>query len=117
MTRSERSLDPYTVGKHTLVAIGHLDEIRRTEPSSPLGGAGFGSPISPTPTSELEDLNTAFRSLSDAAPLFMALFLHDIDNQIQTIRRPVQKKQSASHPNLGSMHNRRMIFAFSFENT
>jgi [protein-PII] uridylyltransferase len=102
MTRSERSLDPYTVGKHTLVAIGHLDEIRRTEPSSPLGGAGFGSPISPTPTSELEDLNTAFRSLSDAAPLFMALFLHDID------------KPDPNHPTTGAEKAERIAPEFGF---
>ena len=90
MTRSERSLDPYTVGKHTLVAIGHLDEIRLAEPSSPFGGAGFGSPVSPSPTSELEELNTAFRSLSDSSPLYMALFLHDID------------KPDPSHPMTGA---------------
>ena len=102
MTRSERSLDPYTVGKHTLVAIGHLDEIRRTEPSSPFGGAGFGSPISPSPTSELEDLNTAFRSLSDAAPLYVALFLHDID------------KPDPNHPATGAEKAERIAPEFGF---
>ena len=102
MTRSERSLDPYTVGKHTLVAIGHLDEIRRTEPSSPFGGGGFGSPISPSPTSELEDLNTAFRSLSDAAPLYMALFLHDID------------KPDPTHPATGAEKAERIAPEFGF---
>ena len=102
MTRSERSLDPYTVGKHTLVAIGHLDEIRRTEPSSSFGGAGFGSPISPSPTSELEGLNTAFRSLSDAAPLFMALFLHDID------------KPDPNHPTTGAEKAERIAPEFGF---
>ena len=102
MTRSERSLDPYTVGKHTLVAIGHLDEIRRTEPSSPFGGGGFGSPISPSPTSELEDLNTAFRSLSDPAPLYMALFLHDID------------KPDPNHPATGAEKAERIAPEFGF---
>ncbi len=104
MTRSERSLDPYTVGKHTLVAIGHLDEIRRTEPSSPFGGggAGFGSPVSPSPTSELEDLNTAFRSLSDAAPLYIALFLHDID------------KPDPTHPATGAEKAERIAPEFGF---
>ena len=102
MTRSERSLDPYTVGKHTLVAIGHLDEIRRTEPSSPFGGGGFGSPISPSPTSELEDLNTAFRSLSDPAPLYMALFLHDID------------KPDPTHPATGAEKAERIAPEFGF---
>ena len=102
MTRSERSLDPYTVGKHTLVAIGHLDEIRRTEPSSPFGGGGFGSPLSPSPTSELEDLNTAFRSLSDAAPLYMALFLHDID------------KPDPTHPATGAEKAERIAPEFGF---
>ena len=102
MTRSERSLDPYTVGKHTLVAIGHLDEIRRTEPSSPFGGGGFGSPISPSPASELEDLNTAFRSLSDAAPLYMALFLHDID------------KPDPTHPATGAEKAERIAPEFGF---
>ena len=102
MTRSERSLDPYTVGKHTLVAIGHLDEIRRTELSSSFGGAGFGSPISPSPTSELEGLNTAFRSLSDAAPLFMALFLHDID------------KPDPNHPTTGAEKAERIAPEFGF---
>ena len=33
MMRSERSLDPYTVGKHTLAAIEHLDEIGQVERS------------------------------------------------------------------------------------
>ena len=102
MTRSERSLDPYTVGKHTLVAIGHLDEIRATEPSSPLGGAGFGSPVSPSPTSELEGLNTAFRSLSDPTPLYMALFLHDID------------KPDPKHPATGAEKAERIAPEFGF---
>ena len=102
MTRSERSLDPYTVGKHTLVAIGHLDEIRLAEPSSPFGGAGFGSPVSPSPTSELEELNTAFRSLSDSSPLYMALFLHDID------------KPDPSHPMTGAEKAERIAPEFGF---
>ena len=103
MTRSERSLDPYTVGKHTLVAIGYLDEIRQTESSSPFGGAGgFGSPVSPSPTSELEELNTAFRSLSDPSPLYMALFLHDID------------KPDPSHPMTGAEKAERIAPGFGF---
>ena len=102
MTRSERSLDPYTVGKHTLVAIGHLDEIRATEPSSPFGGARFGSPMSPSPASELEDLNTAFRSLSDPTPLYMALFLHDID------------KPDPTHPATGAEKAERIAPEFGF---
>ena len=102
MTRSERSLDPYTVGKHTLVAIGYLDEIRQTEPSSPFGGAGFGSPTSPAPASELEELNTAFRSLSDSSPLYMALFLHDID------------KPDPTHPATGAEKAERIAPEFGF---
>ena len=102
MTRSERSLDPYTVGKHTLVAIGYLDEIRQTEPSSPFGGAGLGSPASPSPTSELEELNTAFRSLSDSSPLYMALFLHDID------------KPDPTHPATGAEKAERIAPEFGF---
>ena len=103
MTRSERSLDPYTVGKHTLVAIGHLDEIRQTEPSSPFGGAQqFGAPIAPSPTSELEDLNAAFRSLSDSTPLYMALFLHDID------------KPDPTHPVTGAEKAERIAPQFGF---
>lgn len=102
MTRSERSLDPYTVGKHTLVAIGYLDEIRQTEPSSPFGGAGFGAPVSPSPTSELEELNTAFRSLSDSSPLYMALFLHDID------------KPDPTHPTTGAEKAERIAPEFGF---
>ena len=100
MTRSERSLDPYTVGKHTLVAIGHLDEIRQTEPSGPFAGAGFGAPMSPT--SELEELNTAFRSLSDSSSLYMALFLHDID------------KPDPSHPMTGAEKAERIAPEFGF---
>ena len=103
MTRSERSLDPYTVGKHTLVAIGHLDEIRGAEPSSPFGAAGgFGSPTAPSPASELEDLNTAFRSLSDPTPLYMALFLHDID------------KPDPTHPMTGAEKAQRIAPEFGF---
>ncbi len=102
MTRSERSLDPYTVGKHTLVAIGYLDEIRQTEPDSPFGGAGFGAPVSPSPTSELEELNTAFRSLSDSSPLYMALFLHDID------------KPDPTHPVTGAEKAERIAPEFGF---
>ncbi len=102
LTRSERSLDPYTVGKHTLVAIGHLDEIRKTEPSQPFGGARFSSPASASPTSELEDLNTAFRSLSDPTPLYMALFLHDID------------KPDPTHPVTGAEKAERIAPEFGF---
>ena len=102
MTRSERSLDPYTVGKHTLVAIGYLDEIRQTEPGSPFGGAGFGAPVSPSPTSELEELNTVFRSLSDSSPLYMALFLHDID------------KPDPTHPVTGAEKAERIAPEFGF---
>ena len=102
MTRSERSLDPYTVGKHTLVAIGYLDEIRQTEPDSPFGGAGLGSPTSPSPTSELEELNTVFRSLSDSSPLYMALFLHDID------------KPDPTHPATGAEKAERIAPEFGF---
>ena len=102
MTRSERSLDPYTVGKHTLVAIGYLDEIRQTEPSTQFGGAGFGSPVSPAPTSELEELNTTFRSLSDSSPLYMALFLHDID------------KPDPTHPATGAEKAERIAPEFGF---
>ncbi len=103
MTRSERSLDPYTVGKHTLVAIGYLDEIRQTESSGPFGGAGgLGSPVSPSPTSELEELNAAFRSLSDASPLYMALFIHDID------------KPDPNHPATGAEKARRIAPEFGF---
>ena len=103
MTRSERSLDPYTVGKHTLVAIGYLDEIRQVESSSPFGGAArLGSPISPSPTSELEELNAAFRALSDPAPLYMALFLHDID------------KPDPKHPATGAEKAERIAPEFGF---
>ena len=103
MTRSERSLDPYTVGKHTLIAIGYLDEIRQTESSSPFGGAGgFGAPVSPSPTSELEELNTAFRALSDPSPLYMALFLHDID------------KPDPTHPMTGAEKAARIAPEFGF---
>lgn len=103
MTRSERSLDPYTVGKHTLVAIGYLDEIRRTEPSSPFGGGGgFGAQMSASPTSELEDLNTAFRALADPTSLYMALFLHDID------------KPDPTHPATGAEKAERIAPEFGF---
>ena len=102
MTRSERSLDPYTVGKHTLVAIGHLDEIRQTEPSSPFGGAQFGAPAASSSTSELENLNTVFRSLSDPTPLYMALFLHDID------------KPDPAHPMTGAEKAERIAPEFGF---
>ncbi len=102
MTRSERSLDPYTVGKHTLVAIGYLDEIRQTEPSSPFGVARMGSVLSSSPASELEELNGAFRSLSDASLLYMALFLHDID------------KPDSRHPETGAEKARRISPAFGF---
>lgn len=102
MTRSERSLDPYTVGKHTLVAIGYLDEIRGTEPSSPFGGTAFGSSTPASPASELEALNTAFRSLADPAPLYMALFLHDVD------------KPDPTHPATGAEKAARIAPTFGF---
>ena len=102
MTRSERSLDPYTVGKHTLVAIGYLDEIRRTESSSTFGTARLGSPMSHSLGSELEELNAAFRSLSDASPLYMALFLHDID------------KPDPNHPGMGAEKAKRIAPEFGF---
>ncbi len=102
MTRSERSLDPYTVGKHTLVAIGHLDEIRRTESSSPFGGARPGQQITPSQNTELEELNTALRSLSDTAPLYMAIFLHDID------------KPDPKHPQTGAEKAKRIAPEFGF---
>ena len=102
MTRSERSLDPYTVGKHTLTAIGHLDEIRRTESSSPFAGPRVGQPMTPSANTELEELNTAFSSLSDSAPLYMALFLHDID------------KPDPAHPKTGAEKARRIAPEFGF---
>lgn len=102
MTRSERSLDPYTVGKHTLAAIGHLDEIRRTESSSPFGGPRAAQPTTPSVNSELEELNTAFRSLSDPAILYMALFLHDID------------KPDPTHPQTGAEKAKRIAPEFGF---
>lgn len=102
MTRSERSLDPYTVGKHTLVAIGHLDEIRQTESSSPFAGPRLGQPMSPSANTELEELNTAFRSLSDTATLYMAIFLHDID------------KPDPAHPKTGAEKAQRIAPEFGF---
>ncbi len=106
LTRSERSQDPYTVGKHTLVAIGYLDEIRQTETSSPFGGArqGWAAPgpsASPANT-ELEELNTVFKSLSDAGLLYMALFLHDID------------KPDPRHPETGAEKAKRIAPEFGF---
>ena len=103
MTRSERSLDPYTVGKHTLVAIGYLDEIRQTESSRLFGGAGgFGAPVSTSATSELAELNAAFRALSDPSLLYMALFLHDID------------KPDPTHPMTGAEKAERIAPEFGF---
>ena len=102
MTRSERSLDPYTVGKHTLIAIGHLDEIRRTESSSLFGGARLGQPMTSSANSEMEELNTAFRSLADPTPLYMALFLHDID------------KPDPAHPQTGAEKAKRIAPEFGF---
>ena len=102
MTRSERSLDPYTVGKHTLSAIGHLDEIRRTESSSPFAGPRVGQPITPSANTELEELNAAFSSLADSAPLYMALFLHDID------------KPDPTHPQTGAEKAKRIAPEFGF---
>lgn len=102
MTRSERSLDPYTVGKHTLTAIGHLDEIRRTESSSPFGGARMGQQMTPSANSELEELSSAFHSLSDPASLYMALFLHDID------------KPDPTHPETGAQKAKHIAPEFGF---
>ena len=102
LTRSERSLDPYTVGKHTLVSIGHLDEIRRTESDSPFGGPRFGQQLAPSANSELEELNTVFRSLADPTPLYMALFLHDID------------KPDPTHPQTGAEKAKRIAPEFGF---
>ncbi len=102
MTRSERSLDPYTVGKHTLAAIGHLDEIRRTESSSPFGGARIAQPTTSSVNSELEELNTAYRSLLDPTILYMALFLHDID------------KPDPTHPQTGAEKAKRIAPEFGF---
>ena len=102
LTRSERSLDPYTVGKHTLAAIGHLDEIRQTESSSPFGGPRLGQQISSSANTELEELNTAFRSLSDPASLYLALFLHDID------------KPAPTHPETGAEKAKRIAPEFGF---
>lgn len=102
MTRSERSLDPYTVGKHTLTAIGYLDEIRRTESSSPFAGPRTGQPATPSANTELEELNTAFSSLSDSATLYMALFLHDID------------KPDPAHPQTGAEKAKRIAPEFGF---
>ncbi len=108
LTRSERSQDPYTVGKHTLVAIGYLDEIRQTETSSPFGGARQMPPTpspasaSPSANSELEELNTVFKSLADPGPLYMAIFLHDID------------KPDPRHPETGAEKAKRIAPEFGF---
>lgn len=104
LTRSERSQDPYTVGKHTLVAIGYLDEIRQTETNSPFGGARQlpPNPSASSANTELEELNTVFRSLSDASPLYMAIFLHDID------------KPDPRHPETGAEKAKRIAPEFGF---
>lgn len=102
MTRSERSLDPYTVGKHTLVAIGYLDEIRRTESSTPFGGPRLGQPTTPSPITGLEEFNTIYRSLSNTSSLYMALFLHDID------------KPDPKHPETGAEKAKRIAPEFGY---
>lgn len=104
LTRSERSQDPYTVGKHTLVAIGYLDEIRQTETTGPFGGARQfqQNPSASSENSELEELSTVFKSLSDAGTLYMALFLHDID------------KPDPRHPETGAEKAKRIAPEFGF---
>lgn len=102
MTRSERSLDPYTVGKHTLIAIGYLDEIRRSESNSLFGGPQLGQQSTISTTSELEELNTVLRTLSDPAVLYMALFLHDID------------KPDPTHPETGAEKAKRIAPEFGY---
>ena len=67
-----------------------------------MGRAVLVHRVSPSPTSELEELNTAFRALSDPSPLYMALFLHDID------------KPDPSHPITGAEKAERIAPEFGF---
>jgi [protein-PII] uridylyltransferase len=95
MTRSERPTDPYTVGKHTLIAISYLDEIRESEPAQP-----FSS--NPTYASETEELNAVYQQLSEVNPLYMALLLHDID------------KPDSNHPQTGAERAAQIAGEFGF---
>jgi [protein-PII] uridylyltransferase len=95
LTRSERSADPYTVGKHTIVAIGYLDKIRQADARK--------SSIAQQPdAAELVALNAIYQQLSDPSVIYMALLLHDID------------KPSPDHSRTGAEKARRIAKEFGF---
>ncbi len=94
MTRSDRATDPYTVGKHTLVAIEHLDGIRQAVPANTRFRHAYAT--------ELEELNAIYQQISDPSVLYMALLLHDID------------KPSPEHPYTGADKARRIAMEFGF---
>ena len=96
MTRSERATDPYTVGKHTLIAIGYLDEIRHSVPTQLFG-------IQTSDPSEAEVLNSIYQQLSSVNDLYMALLLHDID------------KPAPTHPHTGAERANRIAREFGFD--
>ena len=96
LTRSERNTDPYTVGKHTLVAIEYLDEIRQSGTDQTFSTQQFFA-------SEEEELNAIYQQISDANVLYMALLLHDID------------KPASDHPKTGAEKARRIAKGFGFD--
>ena len=96
MTRSERSTDPYTVGKHTLIAIENLDEIRQSVPAQTFG-------IQTSDASEVEVLNSVYQQISSVNDLYMALLLHDID------------KPAPTHPHTGAEKANRIARKFGFD--
>jgi [protein-PII] uridylyltransferase len=96
MTRSERPTDPYTVGKHTLIAIEYLDEIRQSVPPQAFG-------IQTSDASEAEVLNSIYQQLSSVNDLYMALLLHDID------------KPAPTHPHTGAEKANKIAREFGFD--
>ena len=96
LTRSERNTDPYTVGKHTLVAIEYLDEIRQSVTDQMFSTQQLFA-------SEAEELNAIYQQISDENVLYMALLLHDID------------KPASDHPKTGAEKAKRIAKEFGFD--
>ena len=73
MTRSDRVNDPYTVGRHTLEAVYHLDEIKQTAPSL------LATPFGESMATEQEVLHRIYTEVAEPELIYLALLFHDID--------------------------------------
>jgi len=97
-TRSERATDPFTVGKHMLEAVAHLDEIRNAkEQETPDFRKGERT--------EIEYLNDIYLQISDSSVIYFALLMHDF------------AKPSPNHAQIGAQRIGKIAQRLGFNQT